>query len=373
MRVVFVTDNGFCQKEGVYYYSGANIQHYNTIRQHFDEIIFVARNSRFDPSYNVIDEAYEVYLINGNITTRLVRLHSILNRVIKDCDVVMCFGLNGHFAQRIAMKYNKPTIVYVGGCVYDTLMNTGSRVKRLFAPVVRQMISNSIRHATFVHYVDDYLVQRYPTDGEKLICPSARISISAASLTYRERKIKNKSDTNVIGLIGYTHNKIKGIDTAIRALSLLDPRYKLQVVGRGDHGWLDKLATSLGVVDRVEFLGVLPGRDAIFEWLDTIDIYIQPSVTEGMPRATIEAMSRALPVVSSSVGGLCNVIDMAFRIEVGDHVNLANKIRILGEDKEVMLAQARRNFEIARKFDVELLDKKRNDFYADIIEKIGAG
>ena len=92
-----------------------------------------------------------------------------------------------------------------------------------------------------------------------------------------------------------------------------------------------------------------------------------------MPRATIEAMSRALPVVSSSVGGLCNVIDMAFRIEVGDHVNLANKIRILGEDKEVMLAQARRNFEIARKFDVELLDKKRNDFYADIIEKIGAG
>ena len=63
MRVVFVTDNGFCQKEGVYYYSGANIQHYNTIRQHFDEIIYVARNSRFAPSYNVIDEAYECVLL----------------------------------------------------------------------------------------------------------------------------------------------------------------------------------------------------------------------------------------------------------------------------------------------------------------------
>lgn len=36
--------------------------------------------------------------------------------------------------------------------------------------------------------------------------------------------------------------------------------------------------------------GVLPADQAVLDWLDEIDLYIQPSLTEGLPRAVIEAM-----------------------------------------------------------------------------------
>ena len=57
-------------------------------------------------------------------------------------------------------------------------------------------------------------------------------------------------------------------------------------------------------------------EDKVFEWLDTIDLYVQPSLTEGMPRAAIEAMSRGCPVVVSDVGGLKNLVDKNIELDL---------------------------------------------------------
>lgn len=372
--IAFVTDNGFSEKNGKYYYSGANIQHYNTISQHFNNIIFVARNNPYEQSGNEICEKHEVHLVDSitnikNIIKNYLKLDNILEDVIKRSDIVMCFGINGYFAYKKALKYKKPIIAYIGGCVYDTLINMNSKLKRAFAPIVMLMIKEMVRNATYVHYVDKYLIEKYPTNGKYLICPSVKINVEDGAFEKRKRKIENQPERIVIGLIGYTYNRIKGIDTAIKALKLLGHRYKLQVVGRGDHSWLDNLASTLGVEKQVEFLGVLP-RNIIFNWLDTIDIYIQPSITEGMPRATIEAMSRACPIVSSDVGGLSSIINKKFMIKPGNYHELANKIKLLTQNKTIMLETAKENFEISQKYDLDILDKKRNQFYKMIEDSI---
>ncbi|MFD0961663.1 glycosyltransferase [Paenibacillus chungangensis] len=375
MKLVFVTDNGFSNKNDEYYYSGANVQHYSTVSKHFDDITFIARNSPHEQSSSQVSEKYQVHLIDSftsgkNSFNNFKRLNFILDDVIRQSDVVMCFGINGYLAYKKAQKYNKPTIAYVGGCVFDTLKYMDSKFRRISAPIIMSMMKEMVRNASFVHYVDHYLLERYPTKGQYLICPSAKIDIDHSVLTKRVEKIINQKEITTIGLIGYTHNKIKGIDTGIKALQQLENHYKLQVVGRGDHRWLTKLAKSLNVEHRVEFLGVLPGRDDVFKWLDSIDLYIQPSLTEGMPRATVEAMSRGCPVVSSNAGGLKSIIDKKYRIKEGDFSELANKIRFLNREQTHLIEEANKNFEMAKNFDSVLLDKKRNNFYTTIVYEI---
>lgn len=375
MKLAFITDNGFSEKDGIFFYSGANVQHYSTVTQNFEEIIFVARKNIYDSSSNPISSQYPVYLINSiaskkSLLKNFKELDRILESVVKESDIVMCFGLNGYFAYKKAKKYNKPVISYIGGCVYDTLVNMDSYLKKMSAPILMSMVKEMVRGSNYVHYVDQYLIDKYPSKGLHLICPSAKIDIDQDVINLRKEKIKNDKSKTVVGIIGYTHNKIKGIDTAIKALKILGSNYKLQIVGRGDHSWLDSLARQYNVEKQIEFLGVLSSRDEVFEWLDSIDIYIQPSLTEGLPRATIEAMSRGCPVVSSNAGGLKNLIDTQYRITGGDYTNLALKIQKINQNQNVLIEEATKNFEKSKKFRSEILDEKRNAFYQMIYQDL---
>ncbi|HEM3672387.1 TPA: glycosyltransferase family 4 protein [Streptococcus suis] len=377
MKLLFVTDNGFSSKGKDFYYSGANTQHYSVVTKYFEEVVFIARNSEYESSSSKISSQYRTYLVESitsgrNFTKNYLEINKIIESEVKDADAVMCFGLNGYLAYKKAKKYNKPTIAFIGGCVYEILKNMDSLIKRSMAPIMRNMIKEMARDSDFVHYVDNFLYDRYPTANKYLICSDAAIEIDEKVIDLRVKKIQSKSneDNITIGIIGYTHNKIKGIDTAIRAISLLGDKYQLQVVGRGNHEWLDKLADELKVSDRIEFLGILNGRKEVFNWLDSIDIYIQPSLTEGMPRATLEAMSRACPVVSTSVGGLKTIVDEEYRIVVGDYHGLANKIRYITSCKENLHANAINNFNTAKRFDVSILDDNRNKFYKQIKESL---
>ena len=127
---------------------------------------------------------------------------------------------------------------------------------------------------------------------------------------------------------------------------------------------------KLNLRSQIDFLGVLSGRDKVFEWLDTIDLYVQPSLTEGMPRATIEAMSRGCPVVVSDVGGLKNLVDKKYRIRPTDHEELAQKIRELSQNRTEMYQAAVANFEKAKEFDLTHLNKKRTEFYEMIFNEV---
>ena len=238
------------------------------------------------------------------------------------------------------------------------------------APIIMSMIKEMVNNSSYVHYVDKYLLDKYPTKGKYLVCPSAKIEIDENVLKKRIEKIQSQEGTITIGLIGYTHNKIKRIDTAIKALKNLGKQFKLQVVGRGNHKWLIDLARLYKVENQVEFLGVLQGRDEVFKWLDSIDIYIQPSITEGMPRATIEALSRGCPVVATNVGGLKSIVNERYRINVGDYNGLTRKIKEMAEDKSLMVEVGIENFQKAKEFSAEKLNAKRDDFYKNILSHV---
>lgn len=94
----------------------------------------------------------------------------------------------------------------------------------------------------------------------------------------------------------------KNHETAIRALARLgDPSVKYFICGGGplkEH--LEALAARLGVGDQVKLLGV---RRDIPELARAADLFLLPSLQEGLPVALMEAMAAGLPAVCSDIRG----------------------------------------------------------------------
>ena len=138
-----------------------------------------------------------------------------------------------------------------------------------------------------------------------------------------------------------------------------------QLVGGGDASELETEAKKQGVLEQIKFLGSMP-HDKIFEWLDTIDIYIQPSYQEGLCRSVVEAMSRACPVICSDACGERELANEKFIFKRGDWKRLADKINDMNNTK-TMLREAERGYNKSFDYKKETLDKRRREFYMDFI------
>jgi L-malate glycosyltransferase len=98
---------------------------------------------------------------------------------------------------------------------------------------------------------------------------------------------------------------LKGHDYLLRALA--DVRAKgldvrLRIAGGGSRADdFKRLAERLGVVSATEFLGRVQNMVAFY---CTIDIYVLPSLSEGLPLSILEAMAMAKPVISTRTGGI---------------------------------------------------------------------
>lgn len=153
----------------------------------------------------------------------------------------------------------------------------------------------------------------------------------------------------------------------IRALAKVEHANAVLV---GD-GWLrgdaEKLANSLGVSERVRFLG---RRADIPELLKASDIYVHVPLYEGFGIAVIEAMAAGLPVIASDVPGLAQVVgDWGVRVPPQDPEALARAIRRLLDSPELRRELSEKSMQRAADFDIE----KTVDGYIQVYEDVLSG
>ena len=102
--------------------------------------------------------------------------------------------------------------------------------------------------------------------------------------------------------------KKNAVDDVIRSLGLMPENVHFFILGKGpDMEMLERLVKSEGVAARVHFLGHVDLKE-IPKYLKACDIFVRPSLSEGMGNSPIEAMAAGLPVVSTQVGGLADSI-----------------------------------------------------------------
>src|SRR4030065_396992 len=114
---------------------------------------------------------------------------------------------------------------------------------------------------------------------------------------------------------------------------------KLVLVGDGpDRSECERLCRQLNLCDSVKFLGK---QEGLVEILNASDVFLIPSQSESFGLAALEAMACGLPVISSSVGGLPELVrhnETGFIAEIGDVDRMAKYgLELLGKDKKYKL------------------------------------
>lgn len=269
---------------------------------------------------------------------------------------------------------NKKCIVEVVACAWDALWNH-SLLGKVIAPLMYYKEKQTIKKAKYVIYVSNkFLQKRYPTNGYNIGCSDVSLStFDDKILNKRLEKIKKMNDKKIVfGTLAAIDVKYKGQAYVIKAINKLKKEgienIEYQLVGGGSKNKLEKLAKKLNVEDKIVFVGTLP-HDKVFDWLDMIDIYIQPSNQEGLPRALVEAMSRACPCIGSSTGGIPELLDEEVIFKRKKVKKLIDKINLMLNDKELLKTMAKYNFEKSKNYSKDKLDKIRNDFYMKFAKK----
>lgn len=96
---------------------------------------------------------------------------------------------------------------------------------------------------------------------------------------------------------------------ALKKLNLGKHKFQLKIVGSGeDFNEIVSTSNTLGLGDKVEFLGAINNPQYLKELYINSDIYILPSYHEGFPRTIYEAMMFGTPIITTFVGGISSIM-----------------------------------------------------------------
>lgn len=297
------------------------------------------------------------------------RANIILKKAVLEHDIIIIRlpSKAGSLAFKYCKKYNKPYIVEFVACVFDAYWNYNWKGK-IIAPYffIKQRLM--LRNLTFVIYVTNkFLQSRYPTRGVHIGLSDVELMpVSTDILKKRLFKIKSWDGKSplILGTIAAIDVPYKGQSDVIKAIYLLKRQntiFYYKMVGTGDKSKLQNLIDKYELNNQVEIIGPLP-HEKIFSFLDNIDIYIQPSKQEGLPRSVIEAMSRGCPVLGANTGGISELIPENRIFPKGHYKRISEMIYFLLL-KEEMMKDAERNFIFAKNYNINYLKKKRKLFY----------
>lgn len=319
----------------------------------------------------------------SGISTRLKNLREVrgrLRELIAQHDAVIArmptqLGLE---AVRLALAANKPVAVDLGGCTWDGLRAYGTLKARLFAPISLRRVQKAISQTQWVSYVtQDYLQERYPAAPGARIIGCSNVNLPApdeAALRGRLERFSGHDGPIIFGTIGSLHGKFKGVQHALEAFGKVRkvlPPFQYRVLGGGDPTPWMHLAEQHGLSENVVFEGTLPAGEPVLQWLDEVDIYLQPSLREGVPRALIEAMSRGCPAIASDIAGIPELLPTEVLHSAGDVERLAALIEA-SIAPEFMKKYAVRNWERAKDFTSERLEAVRDEFWGEFAEEARA-
>jgi len=189
------------------------------------------------------------------------------------------------------------------------------------------------------------------------------------------RKSFGISDSDIVVITVASLTPHKGHGVLIDAMHILSQEYqnlRLLIVGDGPlRNDLAEYVMRLDLSRNIVFTGL---RKDIYSLLKLSDIFVLPSLKrEGLSIALVEAMACGLPVVGTSVGGNCEVIEEnanGFLVTPGNPEELAVAIEKLISDKTVrekMGQMGRRIFE--KKFTVTKMTESIESLYDKLIER----
>lgn len=257
---------------------------------------------------------------------------------------------------------NDPYNVFMPGSVNHPL-------RPLMRVIVPRQLRYQCAHACAALYVTKAALQsRYP-------CPHYSVGVSDVDLPAeafapapRQRIIEGRPVELVfVGSFGQLYKAPDLLIAAVAQLVREGLQLRLTLIGSGGYlAKLEQMVRELDLVDHVHFSGQLKSSEAVRAALDQADLFVMPSRMEGLPRAMVEAMARALPCIGSSVGGIPELLAAEDLVPPNDVAMLVHRIRTVVSDPARMQRMSERNLARAQQYQPAHLHPQRTAFYRHV-------
>ena len=217
--------------------------------------------------------------------------------------------------------FRKKVIYHIHGAMYHLFYANASRfVQRR----IRHFIDTADCLIVLSEWWKHYFAENF-NPGIIQIIPN----IVSANVTPRVKQDTEVTRFLFLGRIG----ERKGVYDLLEVLQLhrdaLQGKYVLELGGDGETEKLKRLITQYQLSDSVKFLGFITG-DQKEQQLRKADVYLLPSYHEGLPISILEAMSYGLPIISTNVGGIPEVViphENGLLVKPGDHTAIFGAMR----------------------------------------------
>lgn len=380
MRKLLISTQSMVEFDGKYYYGNTVKALWNRYRPFGDECTLICnkKNVKIPTQDKLNDDCNLVFSKKINSISTLLKNYSsqndlIAKKEVKKADfcIVHLQSENGYQVIKYCKKYNKPYLTVVCGCPWDGFWNHGWQGK-LIAPNRFLKLRRAQKNAPYSIYVtNNFLQSRYPSKGITIGCSNVNIhtgidGVLDLRLGNIEKRIKDGRILK-IGTAAALDVVYKGQEFVIKALGLLKKKgiiYEYHLIGRGNHDRLNKIILEAGVEKQVFIHGALP-HEKVIDFMDEMDLYIQPSKQEGLPRALIEAMSRGCFCLGSRTGGIPELLDDKYIFSKGAVSEIAEKLQSIS--KNDIKEQAIYNYNKAKEYDVDILNQRRSNFIQKFI------
>ena len=214
--------------------------------------------------------------------------------------------------------------------------------------------------------------EKYAADPGKITV--IRPAVKRKLINYEQTKKTIESDEIIIISVGRCHWK-KGYTFALDAMALLkkkDVQFHYTIIAAGrDHENIPYQIHDLGLSEYVSLINGLPHDEALNQ-LSKSDIFLLPSLEEGISNAVLEAMALGIPVISTDCGGMDEIInngENGFLVPVRNVDSMAGAIRnfrvLDKENKRNIIRNARET--ITRNHLVSHQIDQFKNFYSKII------
>jgi glycosyltransferase involved in cell wall biosynthesis len=306
----------------------------------------------------------------GSIPVVTLKLYRLLqsNRY----DIIHLYGLKGNFLGRILGKLSRHEIIL--GAL-RSMYPSGTK-KNWTLWMDRLTFGFSLGYVSNSQAAIDFLAAHgYDRRKFWLIHNGIDTKLFHRRCVEEKRTIKQEYDLPldkpiITSVANLRHPK--GHTYLIQALHELNNENFLTLLV-GDGSLLDELeekVKELGLKPHVRFMGSRDRKD-IPRILAITDIFVLPSLSEGLPTAVIEAMAAACPVVATAVGGTGELIidgETGFLISPRDPKALAEKMELLLRDYELREKMGQAGAERAKEqFSIDRMVREYEALYSKLI------
>lgn len=260
----------------------------------------------------------------------------------------------------IAMAFRKPVITHAHGCEFHTFHDE-------LPQGMKQVLNWILQRCTYLIALSeswkDFYINNCDLTAEQVVVLPNPVEIPE---NVPERSNSHKKINIVfLGRIG----KRKGVFDLLEAYAKVAPEQRkkseLILAGIGQVEQANHLAERLYLKEHVAFAGWVDSAKRS-ELLSQADVFLLPSYNEGLPMALLEAMSWGLPVITTPVGGIPEVIthnETGLLVNPGDVQQLAEALQSLIENESLRLELGSAARQRVAPLDVKIYSRSLSELY----------